>query len=173
VIEEQARVVSVDNNGLAEVAIVRQPACGSCAAKSGCGTSLLASIFPQRSLRLQLANSIGARPGDLVVVGLDEGHLQRGSLLLYAVPLAGLLVGAVAGENLLLRLGGSGELGGVVGGLLGVIIALGFVRERSRMGRQGGDPGVRLLRLAHHPSQSPVSAVLPDPAPRTNAGLRE
>ena len=169
-IEEQARVVSVDD-GFADVAIGRRSSCGSCEARSGCGTSLLASVFPRRQLRLRLANAIGALPGDLVVVGLDEGHLQRGSLLLYAVPLAGLLLGATGGEVLLTRLGGTQELGGILGGLLGLIIALGYVRARSVRDEQGDDRGVRLLRVAHR-SHGLVSEY-PGPSPRTSAGLKE
>lgn len=167
-IEEQATVVSVDGE-MAELAIARRNACGSCTAKGGCGTSLLSSLFPQRQLRLRLANTVGARPGDRVVLGLDEGQLQRGSLLLYAVPLLGLLLGAIGGENLLLYLGGPQELGGVAGGLLGLIAGLSVVRERGRQARLGGDLGVRLLRVMHR-SQESLSVRLADPATRTKAG---
>ena len=147
-IEEQARVVRVDG-ALAEILIQKQSACGACAAKSGCGTSLLGNWFPQRRLTLRLMNRINAREGDLVILGLDEATLQRSSLMLYALPLAGLLLAAIAGEHGFEFLGLHKELGAVLSGLLGLIAALLYVRVKSRAIIRRGDGGVRMLRLAH------------------------
>ncbi|MCB1774265.1 MAG: SoxR reducing system RseC family protein [Gammaproteobacteria bacterium] len=144
-IEAEARVTGIDRE-YAEVVTLRQSACGSCAASKGCGTSLIAAWFPQRELRFRLRNDIGAEAGDRVVLGLDEGSLQRGSLLLYAVPLGGLLGGAIAGDRLLPAIGLSAELGAIVGGLLGLIGALRFVSNRSASTLDDGAAGVRLLR---------------------------
>lgn len=145
-IEEQARVVRLDGD-LAEILIQKQSACGPCTAKSGCGTSLLANWFPQRRLTLRLNNHINAQAGDMVVLGLDEATLQRSSLMLYALPLAGLLLAAIAGEWAFGFLGLPKELGAVLSGLLGLIAALLYVRGKSRAIIRRGDGGVRLLRL--------------------------
>lgn len=154
-IEEHARVVRVYGD-IAEITTERQSACTGCAAKGGCGTSLLTAWFPRRRLIFHVKNDIGARSGDAVVVGLDESLMQRGSLLLYALPLAGLLSGAMLGEHLFAQLGLSAELGAVVSGLLGLMAAL-LVVQRVTRGRQlGGEQGVRLLRLAR-PSISRVA----------------
>ena len=146
-IEEQARVVRLDGD-LAGILIKKQSACSACNAKSGCGTSLLANWFPQRRLTLRLNNHIHAQAGDMVVLGLDEATLQRSSLLLYALPLAGLLLAAIAGERVFGFLGLPKELGAVLSGLLGLIAALLYVRGKSRAIIRRGDGGVRLLRLA-------------------------
>ena len=152
-IEERARVLCVDGEN-AEVVIEKQPACGACSAKSGCGTSLLSRWFPQRQLTLSLKNSVDAKTGDTVVLGMDETMLQRSSLLLYAVPLGGLLLGAILGERLFLFLGFSAELGAVLLGLLGVLTALVFVRQKSDSMVQGGEGAVRLLRVVQQSSYS-------------------
>jgi sigma-E factor negative regulatory protein RseC len=157
-IEAEAEVVAV-RAGQAEVRTLRQSSCGSCAAKSGCGTSLIAAWFPQRELRFLLANDIGASPGDRVVVGLEEGRLQRGSLLLYAVPLAGLLGGALAGDGLLQRLRAETELGAILGGLLGLFGALWFVRRQARAAAPAGQDDVRLLRVV--PNQPGLRVQVP------------
>lgn len=149
-IEEQARVVEVVDR-VAKIVTERRSACGSCAAKQGCGTSLLAAWMPQRQLTFHIANDIDARVGDLVVVGLDERLLQRGSLLLYAVPLAGLLTGAIAGERLLAQFGWSSELGAVLLGLLGLTVSLGLVRRFAAGCVIAGQGGIRLLRVAGQP----------------------
>lgn len=146
-IEENALVARVEGDA-AEVVTQRRSACGSCAASGGCGTSLLAAWFPQRQLRFTLHNSIGARAGDSVVVGLDEAYLQRGAMLLYAVPLLGLLLGAVAGEQLAATSSVHAELGAVGGGLLGLFGALAWVRRQTARGPGRVDGAVRLLRFA-------------------------
>lgn len=145
-IEEQAHVTRIDGD-IAEILIEKQSACGSCSAKSGCGTSLLSNWFPRRLLTLRLKNTVDAKCGDTVVLGLNEAALQRGSLLLYALPLAGLLIGSIGGERAFGFLGLPAELGAVLFGLLGVTITLIFVRQHSRSANQGGDGGVRLLRV--------------------------
>lgn len=127
-IEQEARVTAVQGDQ-AQVSIVSQSACGGCAAKSGCGTSVIASLFPQRQQQLRVTNSHHAKPGDRVLIGLPESGLQRASLLLYGVPLLGLLGGALAGQHW-----GGSELQSILGGLLGASIGLWFVRWRSARG---------------------------------------
>jgi len=127
-IEQQAQVMALDGDH-ALVAIVRQSACGSCAAKSGCGTSVIASLFPQRQQQLRVSNTAKACPGDQVLIGLPESGLQRASLLLYGVPLLGLLAGALLGQEW-----GGSEPQAILGGLLGAGIGLWFVRWQSSRG---------------------------------------
>ena len=139
-IEQQAQVTALDGDH-ALVVIVRQNACGSCAAKSGCGTSVIASLFPQRQQQLRVANTVQAGAGDQVLIGLSESGLQRASLLLYGVPLLGLLAGALLGQ-----LWGGSEPRSILGGLLGASLGLWIVRWRSRRG--SGLQPVMLRRLS-------------------------
>ncbi len=155
-IEEQARVVRVAE-GVAEVETQRHSSCARCDVKSGCGTSLFATWFPQRQLTFQLSDDIGVTPGDWVVIGLDEASLQRGSILLYAWPLIGLLGGAVSGDFLFGYFGGSSEPGAVLFGLLGLIGALTLVKQVSRRQLTSGDGGVRLLRVADRSTTLPLA----------------
>lgn len=157
-IEERARVIGVEG-GIAEVVAEQTEACTACSAKGGCGTSLLAGWFPKRRLVFRLSNDIGASAGDTVIIGLEEGYLQRGSALLYAVPLVGLLLGAVIGEQFSMRMGHSSELAAVLMGLLGLIGALWLVRRLTTAANGGADRGVRLLRVSGSPMAIPSVAV--------------
>ncbi|MDJ0739006.1 MAG: SoxR reducing system RseC family protein [Gammaproteobacteria bacterium] len=158
-IEARARVVAVDSD-LAEVTTLRQSACGSCDARNGCGTSLIAAWFPQRQLRFRLRNTIGAQPGDTVIVGLNEAMLQRTSLLLYGAPLLGLLAGALLGERIAGAMTVASELGGVGGGLLGLTAGLAWVRAASRRHVRRRDVDtVRLLRQAVQSADSGVAEI--------------
>lgn len=160
-IEALARVVA-KHDGIVDVVAVRQTACGSCAAKSGCGTSLIATWFERRQNRFRLRDTLDARVGDAVVVGLEERFLQRGALLLYALPLGGLIGGALAGEGLFSMLGMVTELGAVSTGLLGLTVALLWVRRRTTGDLVSGNGGITLLRIDRHPgSLSDSAPILP------------
>lgn len=94
---EESGVVVSSSKGIAEVAVLPQSACGSCSASNGCGTSLISSLFPERNSRFKVKNTLGAQTGEQVTIGLHESALQSASLILYLVPLAGLIFGAMAG----------------------------------------------------------------------------
>lgn len=122
-IEESAQVIAVEGE-FVWVETQRQSTCGGCAAKQACGTATLAKILGQKRTRIRALNHNGAQVGDQVIVGVDESALVRGSLAVYAVPLLGLLVGAIIGnlltqhwslpgEALTLMLGGSGLWAGL------------------------------------------------------------
>ena len=99
-IEEDGQVVKVEDDGFVWVETLRKSTCGACAVRQGCGTSVLASVLGQRQAPVRVINSIGAVAGDRVVIGISESGLLRGSLAVYAVPLAGLFIGALAGHYL-------------------------------------------------------------------------
>ncbi|MFN2308769.1 MAG: SoxR reducing system RseC family protein [Gammaproteobacteria bacterium] len=128
-IEETARVIATEA-GFVWVETRRQSTCGGCAAKSGCGTAALAKVLGTRRTRVRAIDRQGVQVGDEVVVGIDESALIRGSLAVYAVPLLGLLAGAVLGGVLSARLLVGGEaltLGlGIAGLLAGLIWLKGF-----------------------------------------------
>jgi len=131
-IEESGKVVAVQGD-LAWVESERSSACGSCAVRKGCGTSAIAKMFGQRRMQLQVLNRIHARVGDTVVVGISESGLVRGSLAVYAAPLAGLFAGAFAGHFAARQLLVTGsDLLAIGGALAGFLAALFWLRHFSR-----------------------------------------
>lgn len=125
-IEETALVLEVRGD-LAAVASAGPLGCKACQAQGGCGTASLARFFQRRSRVTWARNPLAAQPGDRVVVGLDERALLRAAWVAYALPLAGLLGGALLGE----QLGGAGikELAAAVAGLIGLIVGLAWSRQ--------------------------------------------
>ncbi len=134
-IEEAATVIGLQGD-FALITTRRKSACGSCNASNGCGTSLIASLFPERSSRILVSNPVDAGIGDSVIVGLDESQLQKASLLLYAVPLLGLIVGAIAGQQgaIWTGYGWMAELISILCGLSGLIAGLMLVHRISMQG---------------------------------------
>jgi sigma-E factor negative regulatory protein RseC len=131
-IEEYGQVIRVEE-GYAWVETRQPSACGTCAAGEGCGTSVLAGVLGRRKAAVRVADRIGVVAGDRVVIGVPESSLVRGSLAVYAVPLAGLFLGALTGQYL-----GSGwfaqygELSSLLGGGAGFVCALAWLRHFSR-----------------------------------------
>jgi sigma-E factor negative regulatory protein RseC len=140
-IEETATVVEVDGEH-AWISGEAASACGVCAASGGCGVAVLGRWLGTRERRVRALNRAGARRGDRVVVGLEEGALAQGSLAVYLVPLFGLLAGGGLGEWLT-GLTGVSEAPVLAGALLGLGAGLLWLRSFSR-------------RIAHDPRFQPV-----------------
>lgn len=124
-IEEQAQVVEMDGDQLVLQAQI-QSSCGSCAASKGCGTSVLSKVVGRKFSRFHADNSVDAEVGDTVIVAISEDALLRGSLVMYMIPIMGMLVFALVSDQLLdllaenrdLLIAGSGIAGLVSGSLL-------------------------------------------------------
>lgn len=85
-------------------------ACSGCQQSTGCGLGDGKGKRPQR-----LRNTIGARVGDAVIIGIPEGAVLKAAFLSYLIPLALAIGGAAAG----MFVGGDGTA--VLGAALGLI----------------------------------------------------
>lgn len=122
---EQPAVVVAAGEGEVWVETQRRSACGSCSTNSGCGAAALARHWEGRSSRVRAVCALPLQPGDAVVLGLAEGSLLRGSLLVYLLPIGLLLAGAVLGQT---AFAGAGEEPVILAGAVG--LALGFLAAR-------------------------------------------
>lgn len=149
-IEESAQVVAVEDADGAYVWVEtqRQSACGGCAANQACGTATLAKVLGQRRTRVRALNQSGARVGDRVIIALDERAMLRGSLALYAVPLAALLVGSIVGALLSVRLQIVDESLTVLLGMAGLAAGLWWLKGFTRRVRDDRRYQPVVLRLA-------------------------
>jgi len=119
-IEEQAQVVETRGDRLVLQAQTKS-ACGSCAASKGCGTSVLSKVIGRKFTRFHADNSIDAKVGDTVVVGISEDALIKGSLMMYIVPIIGMLICALAAEYYLDALVEHRDLSIAVSGIFGLV----------------------------------------------------
>ena len=113
-IEETGRVVAKDP-GYAWVETIRQSACDSCSAKTGCGHSTLAKLG-RNAIHMQAQCDIDVSIGDQVIVGVPEEIMLKSSLLAYLMPLVLMLVAVLVadelwGQDLLTALSGMAGLG--------------------------------------------------------------
>ncbi len=142
-IEESAEVVRVDKMTL-WVSVNRKSACASCSASQGCGQKKILDWLPTKQVEVEVGNprQLIVSPGQQVTLGLHEGALVRASLLLYMLPLAGLIIFALFANILQFS-----ELFQIIIAILGLIT--GFVVTRVIVVRElaFGDFEPQLLRV--------------------------
>ena len=125
-IEEQAVVIDA-GDGYAWVETQRRSACSACATSEGCSTAMLGKAWSgDRTARVRAISALPLQVGDQVIVGLAEGALLRGSLLVYLLPMALLLAGALLGQA---AFAGAGDEPVILSGAAG--LGLGFLVARS------------------------------------------
>jgi sigma-E factor negative regulatory protein RseC len=131
-IEESGRIVELEGE-FAWIDSERSTTCGGCAVRKGCGTGAIARVLGQKHVRLRVVNRIGAVVGDRVVIGISESGLLRGSLAVYAVPLAALFAGALAGHFVGGYLGSAArDPLAIAGAVAGLLAGFAWLRRFSR-----------------------------------------
>lgn len=126
-LEERGRVVAVEA-GAVWVETQRRGSCGQCEAQASCGTGIWQQALRPRAHHLR-ARTGALQPalGDWVVLGVADGVVLQGALVLYLVPLVALVLGAGLGQWL-----GGREWISIVGAVAGLGLGLVAVRWRSR-----------------------------------------
>ncbi|MDR5615993.1 SoxR-reducing system protein RseC [Arsenophonus sp.] len=110
------------HNGRAVLRYGSNSGCGSCAARSTCGSYILNKIGPKTEYQLELEASQPLIVGQKIEVGIPEASLLRSAMLVYLTPLLGLFIGSGVMQFLFLN-----QfiifLGAVFGGSVGFFLA--------------------------------------------------
>ena len=132
---ESGRVVAVEADSL-WVETIRQSTCGSCAAQKGCGHGLLNRIADGRRGYVRvLSGDIAAGDcaiDDQVRFSIPEQVILRGSLVVYIVPLLGMLLGAALAAQYLTVTQDLAALAGAVLGAGGGVAVVRWHAQRHR-----------------------------------------
>ena len=121
-IEQTATVVSVESGYAWVMPQQTVSSCGGCASKTSCtSTASPFSFMRKEPQKMRVLNPSYARPGDVVVVGVQGEALVMYSLLAYMLPLLGMLVMAIMGRELAAFGGITSEIVTVFSGLLGLV----------------------------------------------------
>ena len=131
---ETGRVVALEDAAV-WVETIRSSACGSCAARSGCGHRTLAGVLTSDKglVRARESDSLKATDcsvNDRVEISIPRSTLSVGALILYGLPL-------VSGIALALLVGADSDARAAMGffvGLLGAFAVLRWMSIRSLFG---------------------------------------
>lgn len=144
-IQEWGRVMVVEP-GAVQIETLRRSTSSDCSASAGCGHGLAErlGVFRGRGrmspLTLRNPASSSLKPGDGILLGMDEDLLLKSALLFYLSPLIGMFALALLAARLDL-----GEPLIIVAGLAGFLLAWLFVRRRAR--RHMDDPAMQPVVL--------------------------
>lgn len=144
-ITETGKVVAVTGEH-AWVQTIRTSACQSCAARNGCGQKVLASATGGRANQVRVVNSVDARVGEEVTLGIDESALLGASLLVYALPLLLMVAASMFGHYL----SDGSDFAAMSGAVAG--LASGFLVSQKLQRRNIGDYEPMLLRVNRIPA---------------------
>jgi sigma-E factor negative regulatory protein RseC len=145
VITETGKVVAVTGEH-AWIQTIRTSACQSCAARNGCGQKVLASVTGGRANQVRVVNSVDARVGEEVTLGIDESALLGASLLVYALPLLLMVAASMLGHYL----SNGSDFAAMSGAVAG--LASGFLVSRKLQSRNVGNYEPTLLRVNRIPA---------------------
>lgn len=130
-IEERAVILSLEretnnissSNSIATLEIERKTACGLCGQTRGCGNSIWGKLFAHQSTAFKAQNRINAKVGDSVIVGINEKALLKSALLLYILPLATMLFGAILAAQF-----SASDSSAIIGAVIGLVLGLLWVK---------------------------------------------
>ena len=120
---ETGRIAAIETEGV-WVETIRKSACGSCKAEKGCGQSLINKWDGHSAyiwVLLEGRASSDYQLGDEIQIGIPEEVIAKGALLVYMVPLIGLVLATVLAHHQFVHEGIT-ILSGFVGLLLGGLI---------------------------------------------------
>lgn len=122
-IEENAIVVSLEHD-MAMLEVVRRTPCGLCGQTRGCGISLWGGLLGHRRNTFKATNQIDAKPGDNVIVGVEERALLVSSLIFYGIPLIAMLAGTLLAGAIFTDDANHADRYGVIGAITGLVLGL-------------------------------------------------
>ncbi len=148
---EEAQVIQADADWII-VNVIKTSSCNSCHANGACGTASLSRFFNFRSPRLKVRNTLSAVCGDRVMLGIEDHFMLKGSMLLYLMPLLGLLIFAGLAELLINPTNtNTSELFTILAGLFGLIGGLWLARQMAA--NMLNEEAVKLHEVINHKPQ--------------------
>lgn len=139
-LEADGTVVSFDGDVI-WVETEARSACSQCGAGS-CSTSVIAKLFGLRRNQLRMHNSLGARVGQHVVIGIPDSALVTASVHAYLIPPLGMIAAAALAAWINI-----GELAQGVMALFGLLAGMSLVGRMSASQRARTRYAPCLLRV--------------------------
>lgn len=138
---EETAVVVDTRDGYLWVESQPRSSCSQCASSS-CTTSVVAKLFGVKTNRLMLENTLDARTGQKVIIGIPDDLLVRASIWAYMMPLIVMLLLVALGQSAGLEQGAQSLL--ALSGLAAGFVLM-FLKTRSPQAQKHYIP--RLLEV--------------------------
>lgn len=120
-IEEEGIVADIEGD-IAKVAIVKKSGCEQCAAAGVC--------HPNDKEYMDALNPLDAKKGQKVKIVVAPQVYLKASIILYGIPMAALVAGAIIAKNVALRYAGEtrSDLWAFIAGMICMVVSFFFIR---------------------------------------------
>jgi len=120
-IEEEGIVAEIEGD-IAKVAIVRKSGCEQCAAAGVC--------HPGNEEYMEALNPLNAKKGQKVKIVVAPQVYLKASIILYGIPMASLVAGAIIAKNITMRYAGEAhsDLWAFIAGMICLVVSFFFIR---------------------------------------------
>lgn len=125
---ETGQIITLDGQ-FALVNVQRKSSCQGCAAKAGCGTSILSQFFEKRISQVKAFNTAQAAEGDMVELELNESALVYMTFWTYLFPIL-FMFAVILLVTLLTSVAAIITLAGLVGLVVGIYSSRRIIRAR-------------------------------------------
>ncbi len=90
---EEIGIVTKTDGFTAKVAVQKKGTCEGCAAQGACETT-------EGGMEIEALNPVDAKEGQTVRILINPRTYLKGTMLVYGIPLAALIAGAIVGKNI-------------------------------------------------------------------------
>ncbi len=120
-IEEEGIVAEVEGD-VAKVSIVKKSGCEQCAAAGVC--------HPGEEEYMEALNPLSAKKGQKVKIVVAPQVYLKASIILFGIPMAALVAGAIIAKNITLRYAGElhSDLWAFIAGMICMVVSFFFIR---------------------------------------------
>lgn len=118
VLIEKGVVTKVEGD-IAWINTASKLACSSCKVESTCGNGILEKYLAGKVFVAKIENELQAKVGDKVEISIPRSSITKASLIVYFIPLLGLILGALFGQSLF-----NSEASTIVSSIFGFILGL-------------------------------------------------
>jgi sigma-E factor negative regulatory protein RseC len=127
----------------ASVRVEKSSACASCQSRDSCRET------SGRDMLIEVANDLGAGKGDRIEISIPAGSFLLLSILVYLLPVAALIGGAVLGGAVggAFAINPTSTFASIAGGCLGMGIAFYALKRLDRSARAQRDLRPRMTRI--------------------------
>jgi len=125
----------------AVVRIEQSSSCATCESRGSCHAQ------NDKKFLVEVGNDLGAKEGDEVEISMPSGSVIKASLAVYALPVLGLIIGAVSGGALAETLRLQPTPASLMGGGAGLAFSIAIVKWLDRSVRSRPDYSPRMTRV--------------------------
>lgn len=107
-----ATIIKVDRRGPeynVMLSCEQQTSCSSCSSQKSCGTGVVSKALGNKTLSWHLTTAQQVKVGQVVEIGFPESSLIYSAMIVYLLPLCGLILGALIGHFFLVPFFSAGE----------------------------------------------------------------